>query len=83
MTEMTMIEKVARAIWDANGWHAPNDEDRRTAPWALCRRQARAAIEAMREPTEAMTHALKFYGMLDGDTDQTWDKVIDAALTPD
>lgn len=41
------VERVARALWDANGWHEPDADDRRTLPWALCVRQARAAIEAM------------------------------------
>lgn len=51
---MNKIEEGALAIWKANGWHPPNAEDYKTAPWALCKRQARAVIEAMREPTKAM-----------------------------
>lgn len=49
-----MVEKVARAIWpdafdgDGAGWHQRRD---------VALQQARAAIEAMRVPTEAMEEA--------------------------
>jgi hypothetical protein len=32
--------------------------------------------------TPEMRHALKYYGMLDGDLDEAWDKTISAALHP-
>lgn len=50
----TMVERVARAIAEASGalWEAEDHEGR-----ALFRRDARAAIEAMREPTDEMVIA--------------------------
>jgi hypothetical protein len=50
-----MVERVTRAIWpgpfedDAPGWHQRRD---------VARDQARAAIAAMRDPTDAMRHAI-------------------------
>jgi len=52
----SMIEKVARALSIADGNHqddCSNDEDE-TPAWKLYVGSARAALEAMREPTEAM-----------------------------
>lgn len=81
-----MVERVARAIYGARlldlgdrdyGFEHLSDYDKR-----LLENAARLAIEAMREPTEAMKGALQFYGMLDGDPDEAWDKTIDAALQP-
>jgi hypothetical protein len=52
------VERVARALWDAAGspdeesWDATMEQFR-----AIYRRQARAAIAAMREPTEEMADA--------------------------
>lgn len=46
------------------------------------RAMALAAIEAMRVPTEAMMKALRFYGMLDGDPEEAWEKTILSALDP-
>ena len=51
---MTMIERVARAI--ARSSWCPGDgslpvEDYVDLTWELCLPQAKAAIEAMREPT--------------------------------
>jgi hypothetical protein len=43
------VEEVARAIWEAHGWHAPDDEDKRTLPWTMCIRQANAAIDTLRK----------------------------------
>ncbi len=77
MTE-TMIERVARAINaeaegpDGRGW---NDEDLRTK--ANCRAEARAAIEAMREPTEEMLRSVLLSREIAG---QVWQAMIDAAL---
>ena len=57
-----MVERVARAIFDARPHHNPRkDGSLRVPEWgvqsdqtkAAFRRDARAAIEAMREPTEA------------------------------
>lgn len=70
---MTMIEKVAAAIQEAelgNNWEA----------------MARAAIEAMREPTDAMTGAEGVGWARDGsahidrDPREYWPLMIDAAL---
>lgn len=41
-----MVERVARAICTARRWSPEN--------WYLAKDEARAAIEAMREPTQAM-----------------------------
>jgi hypothetical protein len=50
------------------------------AAYALCARlNARAAIEAMREPTEAM---LNFGVIQDMDVTDIWQAMIDAALKP-
>lgn len=54
MTEM--VERVARSIYDSHNFHSPWEQA--SQEWHLiCRHQARAAIAAMREPTEAMWHA--------------------------
>lgn len=58
--EMTMVERVARAICAAEGWSLPNDM---SLPYSAGSRvgmnmqKARAAIEAMREPNRAMVEA--------------------------
>jgi len=57
---MTKIEQVARAIYESAGY----DYDGRTikgdgtpyGEWAECVKASRAAIEAMREPTDIMLH---------------------------
>lgn len=57
---MTMIERVARAMFnatpfkDAGAWDDQSDTYRR-----MCRLLARAAIEAMREPTAGMVKAAR------------------------
>lgn len=54
----TMIEKVARALCEAEGMnpdHESNEDmDEAAKLWTTYRHLARAAIEAMREPTAAM-----------------------------
>lgn len=73
---MTMIERVAEAIADAHKLHGRNFNS-----------MARAAIEAMREPTEHMLD----YGACHEDQDhdifdeghisrEVWQAMIDAAL---
>lgn len=68
-----MIERIAKAIIKEGGFL----ENRETMGFA--QRYARAAIEAMREPTEAMLQA-------NGDDwhegDASWRRMIDAALPP-
>lgn len=86
---MEMIEKVARALCSkhyAARFDKPADDEHVqmnvNAGWHIFKEDARAAIEAMREPTEAMMRALRFYGMLDGDPEEAWEKTILSALDP-
>jgi len=75
---MDMIERVTKAIFDEmdlmDGLDMPSAQ-----------RYARAAIEAMREPTEAMLKAsdsIMGGGFQNSHSDaETWDAMIDAALT--
>lgn len=69
MSEITMIERVARAILAKVpiGYGMRKDE---------AREYARAAIEAMREPTLAMRKVCDFEC-----AEVTWPKLIDAALS--
>jgi hypothetical protein len=75
-----MVERVARAIF-RNGigelvWDSGSDEQHEA-----CFRQARAAIEAMREPTDAMEAAVHSqYNAYE--FNRMWTVAIDAALTP-
>jgi hypothetical protein len=83
----SMIERVARAIWRQSTGPAHWDDWDLFAPNAWGRRrtmaQARAAIEAMRDPTEAMTFAA--FEFLPGswehaDISRAWNAGIDEAL---
>lgn len=85
MTEPDMIERVAQQILK-NGvgellWDVTSEERREIA-----RRQARAAIEAMREPTPAVLSALQDQLALwvreMGLDEDVWFATIDAALSP-
>lgn len=79
----TMVERVARAIY----FRADDQGDK---AWNHCqswhrdiaREQARAAIEAMREPTDAMANAAWAKIGEDGDADVAviYANMIDAAL---
>lgn len=80
-----MVEKVAEALWAAQ-------EPRQTA-WAReihrrdYERLARAALEALREPTEAMLDASFIDDGRGSDVDwvlatKVWQAMIDAALSP-
>jgi len=85
-----MIERVAEAIWDAR--IERGGPGRTLMPWPLypeadwCRATARAAIEAMREPTEKMLEAGDLPGWDDyvtaGLSKEIWQAMIDAALNP-
>jgi len=80
MTEQTMVERVARAICEKS-WIAKHssDESRKAAidaNWHEFEDIARAAIEAMREPTDAMVDA----GMTELPAFQAYRVMIDAAL---
>ena len=73
----SMVERVARAICR----HEGDEED-----WPCWFGEARAAIEAMREPTEAMVDAFVWYGhgKTIGDVARIgWQSMIDAALSPE
>lgn len=65
---MNMIERVARAMYDATpfketegGYDEQSETYRR-----MCELLARAAIEAMREPTDAMLYDMDGYSDLVG-----------------
>lgn len=80
-----MIERVARKM---AGQYMIDDgfgeDSRRGAEqgemWKNFRASARAAIEAMREPTEAMIDAA-YEHALDENAKGVWQDMIDAALT--
>lgn len=74
-----MIERVARAICKADGQdpdHEGELTDEGTFQWQSYVTDARAAIEAMREPTKAMIAAC----YPDEDAGLIWRDMIDAAL---
>lgn len=82
-----MVERVARAICRATDLGSPDDweEDRqgnRTYNWEVCIPSARAAIEAMREPTGKMVSAgVKHENWSDyGAVRSIYGAMIDAAL---
>jgi hypothetical protein len=74
VAENVMVERVARAICDADGH----------IDWRDYVKQARAAIEAMRTPDEAMLDAWSTFSYWQGDADvkRGWAAAIDAALSP-
>ena len=78
-----MIERVAQAIY-ASSPFPDGLEFLDPEPWRSCIDSARAAIAAMREPTESMRRKLWLYGnhpdkefVMDGGM---WREMIDAAL---
>lgn len=80
---MSMIERVARAIWNIRREEedrcdmALEEVGRDHSVWA----EARAAIEAMREPTDLMGGALPSdYRPGSHSATQIWRAMIDAAL---
>lgn len=82
MTEM--VERVARALFEAEYPGGEADEYRWERSADAYRDQARAAIESMREPTETMARAALFsnpYVPRDGLIEiEHWKIMIDAAL---
>lgn len=83
-----MVERVARALWGVS------DFNEKSWPWEECgssqkagyRLHARAAIEAMREPTDAMfdagekaatTYSARWMMSI---ADDVWTAMVDAAL---
>lgn len=83
---MDMIEKVARALCDdtLKRWRSPIAL--RAEPWRGFIPAARAAIEAMREPTEEMKAPddvhWDYSCHVCGGAKDTWHLMIDAALKP-
>jgi hypothetical protein len=82
---MDMIERVARALfaveWDSKSsdpWEGAYADEREA--WL---QSARAAIEAMRDPTDAMKDAgdLPTYQWVDDVASNVWGRMIDAALS--
>jgi hypothetical protein len=73
---MTMIEQVARAICKAHGAFDPDALTKSVVAWKYYIPEARAAIAAMREPTDEIRRA--------GDEmlsqHEAYQAVIDAAL---
>lgn len=86
----TMIERVARAIYEADdAWSTafpwPSMASSEQSPDNY-RRIARAAIEAMREPTEAMREKIAledWTGVRDISWTDGWQIMTDAALSED
>lgn len=79
---MTKIEEVARAIYDST-YRALSQEER-DSDWedmkATFMPEANAAIEAMREPNEAMLEAVLGIDHIDRDPRYYWPRMINAAL---
>ena len=89
-----MIERVARALvanFNMSEFYDDGGISRIKKPWdelspdakAYALEQARAAIEAMREPTEEMLDAVSSFediANIDQDPSFYWPKMIDAAL---
>ncbi len=79
--EKGMIERVAKALWDAAEAEEYDAQDDLTK--SMYRRGARAAIEAMRIPTKVMMDAgweTTSTHVVDGRPDEIWPAMIDAAL---
>lgn len=77
-----IVERVARAIWDAEFDRFEVASQYKGDEWKSYIPHARAAIEAMREPTEAMKAAphLGDLAQMETDTAYVWQAMIDAAL---
>lgn len=81
---MTLIEQVAQAMWTAREQTMPtrtrmNWSDGTDIARHVMLQQARAAIRAMREPTEKMVEAGEWPAEDDGAL-ACWQAMIDAAL---
>lgn len=81
---ITMIEKVAKAIWSQthiSKWENDSMSEILDGVKADCREQARAAIIAMRKPTEEMREAGRIWEDCEiVSYDAIWEGMIDAAL---
>lgn len=51
-----MVEKMAKAIYSAQHREVYSDVEPR---WGVCRNEARAALQALREPTPEMVEAMR------------------------
>jgi hypothetical protein len=82
----SMIERVARAIARAHRigdlFIAPDGSAHKSEPWQGFVDHARAAIAAMREPTEAMASegAFAVDGLFEPGAVAVWQAMTDAAL---
>lgn len=77
-----MVEKVARAVCIALG-HEPEEWAYSERVRERCRRIARAAMQAMREPTKAMLQAGRLNDSEDGasgNPESIWQAMVNAAL---
>lgn len=87
---MTKLEEVARAICEADNHAWPEDDYNGRFQRRAFLKQARAAIAAMREPTEAMLMAAREYGgaftsNVKQDCEpylEAWQEMVDEALKP-
>ncbi len=83
-----MIERVAAALWVASGTYpdsAVGIRNMKPVVWPDFMKQARAAIEAMREPTAEMTGCSDevhwdYSCHVCGGLKEGWQAMIDAAL---
>lgn len=73
----SMIERVARAMFDATNEHDETWDTEAQEIKTTYLIMARAAIEAMREPTDVMVDALEGY---DSSPVSLYERAIDAAL---
>ncbi len=76
-----MVERVARALFANNSGSSPRGK-RADRAWKNYEGHARAAIEAMRDPTEEQYEALCATGLMwkDQSSQTVWQTYIDAAL---
>lgn len=89
----SLIETIARAIWEARAENCFATYGLELEPWGdgtfphfnNVTAEARAALKAARIPTEAMVKAGALAGEMYGNTDAraTWTAMIDAALAED
>lgn len=77
-----MVERVARAIFASQQMPGDDPDFLKAHPWtqSACLLAARAAIEAMREPTVGMVQAARQSAPYDRDVMETWPLMIDEAL---
>lgn len=73
----SMVERVARALYDAHPFSGPAYDSDRESYKETFRIQARAAIEAMQTPTRRMLDAGPGEPYMD---EEVWAKMIDRAL---